>query len=69
MRRVLPFLGLFAIGCAGPESFRADSEAAFKTADLRELDLRKNLREGRDWAEQEQMMGDIKAAFGSAASK
>jgi hypothetical protein len=67
MRRVLLFLGLFAIGCAGPDSFRTDSEPAFKTADLRERDLRKNLREGRDWAEQEQMMADVKSAFGAAS--
>ena len=69
MRRVLLFLGLFAIGCAGPDSFHADKEPAFKTADLRELDLRKNLREDRDWAEQEQMMGDIKAAFDAGSKR
>ena len=69
MRCVLLFLGLFAIGCAGSESFRADSKPAFKTADLRELDLRKNLRVDRDWAEQEQMMGDIKAAFDAGSKR
>jgi hypothetical protein len=52
--------GLFAIGCAGPDSFRADNEPAFKTADLMNSICAER---GRDWAEQEQMMGDIKAAF------
>jgi hypothetical protein len=69
MRRVLPFLGLLAIGCARSESFRADDEPVFKTADVRELDLKKNLREDRNWAEQEQIMGDVKAAFEAGSKK
>ena len=69
MRRVLPFLGLLVVGCARPEPFRANHDPAYKTADRRELELRKNLREGRNWTEQEQMMSDVKSAFTSGSMR
>jgi hypothetical protein len=62
MRRLLSTLVL-AAGCASPDEFR-DDPSALPTADRRELDLRKNLRDGRAWEEQERLMADVKAAFG-----
>ena len=65
MRRLLPTLLLFA-GCAGPDGFQADP-TGLSTAERRELDLRKNLRDDRAWEEQERLMADVKAAFGAPA--
>jgi hypothetical protein len=63
MRRVLPALVL-AAGCAGPDGFRADP-AALPTADVREQELKRNLRPGLTWDEQECRMAETKAIFGA----
>ena len=65
MRRLLPTL-LLAAGCAGPDGFQTDP-IGLSTAERRELDLRKNLRDDRAWDEQERLMADVKAAFGAPA--
>jgi hypothetical protein len=61
MRRLLPTL-LLAAGCAGPDEFRDDP--SLSTAERRELNLRRNLRDDRSWEEQERLMADVKTAFG-----
>lgn len=65
MIRFLPFLLVGALGCARPEQYHAYDIPALKTADQREQELRENLRDGRSWDEQQQMMADVKAAFGT----
>ena len=65
MRRVLPML-LLAAGCAGPDQFQPDP-AALPTADLRELEDKRNLRPGVTWEEQERRIGEAKAIFTPAA--
>jgi hypothetical protein len=62
MRRLLPIL-LLSTGCAGPDAFR-DDPTSLSATERRELDLQKNLRDGRSWAEQERLMGDVRGAFG-----
>ena len=64
MRRVLPALVL-AAGCAGPDGFQTDP-AALPTADQREQELKRNLRPGLTWEEQESRMAEAKAIFGPA---
>jgi hypothetical protein len=66
MRRVLPFVVL-AAGCADPGGFRADP-TALPTGDLREQELKRNLRDGINWEEQERRVGDVKAVFGGASN-
>ena len=61
MRRLLPTL-LLAAGCASPDEFRDDP--SLSTAERRERDLRRNLRTGQSWEEQERLMADVKAALG-----
>lgn len=61
MRRVLS-LFVLAAGCAGPDGLRTDP-TLLPTADVRERDLRRNLRGGLSWDEQERRIADAKAAF------
>jgi hypothetical protein len=63
MRRVLPALVL-AAGCAGPDAFQSDP-AALPTADQREQELKRNLRPGLTWEEQERRIGEAKGIFGA----
>lgn len=63
MRRVLPALVL-AAGCAGPDQFQADP-TVLPTADRREQELKRNLRPGLTWEEQESRMAEAKAIFGA----
>jgi hypothetical protein len=63
VRRVLPAL-VFAAGCAGPDGFQADP-AALPTADQREQELKRNLRPGLTWEEQERRVAEAKAIFGA----
>jgi hypothetical protein len=65
MRRVLSLVVL-AAGCAGPEVLQPDP-AALPTADLRELELRRNLRDGVSWEEQERRSAEAKAVLTPAA--
>jgi hypothetical protein len=62
MRRVLLVLTL-ATGCASPDGFQADP-TALPTADRREQELQRNLRDGLTWEEQEQRMTEAKTVFG-----
>jgi len=62
VRRVLPLVVL-AAGCAGPDAFQPDP-GALPTADLREQELKRNLRDGLPWEEQERRIADLKGAFG-----
>jgi len=64
MRRVLPAFVL-AAGCAGPDEFQANP-ALLPTADQREQELKRNLRPGLTWEEQERRVAEAKATFGSA---
>ncbi len=68
MIRFLPFLVIAAVGCARPEPYHAYDLPALKTADERERDLHQNLRDDRTWEEQQQMMADVKAAFGGSSN-
>jgi hypothetical protein len=63
MRRVLPLL-LGLAGCTTPGPPPADGLPPLLTAEERELDLKRNLREGQSWEEQERLMKDVKGAFG-----
>jgi hypothetical protein len=63
MRRVLPLLAILA-GCTVAEPLPVYDLPPPRTAAERELDLKRNLREGRTWEEQEQLMKDVKGAFG-----
>ena len=63
MRRVLPLLAALA-GCAVAEPRPVYELPAPRTAAERELDLKRNLRDERTWEEQEQLMRDLKGAFG-----
>jgi len=65
MRIFRPLLLLFVLGCAAPEKLRAYRETDLSPADQ---DLQKNLRSERSWAEQEQMLSDVKNAFGSPSN-
>jgi hypothetical protein len=65
MRRVLPLVVL-AAGCAGPDQLQPDP-AALPTADLRELELKRNLRDGVSWDEQERRIADAKSILTPAA--
>jgi hypothetical protein len=65
VRRVLPLVVL-AAGCAGPDGFRADP-VALPTADLREQELKDNLRDGLTWEEHERRMAELKGTFGPPA--
>jgi hypothetical protein len=66
MRRVLPLLVL-AAGCAGPDQFQPDV-TALPTADVRELNDKRNLRDGLSWEDQERRIGEAKAIFAPAAN-
>ena len=68
MRRFRPLLLLFVLGCAAPEKYRAYSEAGQTTETRRESDLQKNLRDGRSWDEQEQILSDVRNAFGKPSN-
>ncbi|HKB03720.1 MAG TPA: hypothetical protein VKD90_15965 [Gemmataceae bacterium] len=63
MRRVLPLLTLLA-GCVVAEPPPVYELPPPRTAWERERDLRQNLRDGRAWDEQDQLMKDVKGAFG-----
>jgi hypothetical protein len=64
MRRVLPLLVGLA-GCTAPDPHVVDGPPPPLTAAERELDLKQNLRDGRSWEEQEQLMRDVKSALGA----
>ncbi|HKB03366.1 MAG TPA: hypothetical protein VKD90_14170 [Gemmataceae bacterium] len=62
MRRIRPhWLVLFAVGCSSPQP--VDDPPPLLTASEREADLKKHLRGGRTWDEQEQLIGDVKRVF------
>ena len=65
VRGVLPLVVL-AAGCAGPAGVQPDP-AALPTADLREQELKRNLRDGVTWEEHERRIADLKGAFAPAA--
>ena len=64
MSRVLLLLPLIA-GCAAPERYQAYDSPGLKTADLREVELQTNLRDGVTWEEQERRIAEAKAVFGT----
>jgi hypothetical protein len=63
MRRVLPLLVALA-GCTVAEPLPVYELPPPATAQEREADLKRNLRDGRTWDEQDQLMKDVKGAFG-----
>jgi hypothetical protein len=63
MRRVLPLLVAALGGCLVAEPLPV-YELPPATAVEREQDLKRNLRDGRTWEDQEQLMKDVKGAFG-----
>jgi hypothetical protein len=63
MRRVLPLLAVLA-GCTVAEPLRVYDLPPPRTAAERELDLKRNLRDGRTWEEQERLLKDAKRALG-----
>jgi hypothetical protein len=63
MRYVLLATALLT-GCTAPERYRAYDPPPLLTAAEREQDLKRNVRAGRSWEEQEQLMRDVKGAFG-----
>jgi hypothetical protein len=52
---------IVAAGCSSPVV--VDTPPPLQTADQREVDVRRNLRADRTWAEQERLLGDVKGAF------
>jgi hypothetical protein len=65
MRRFRLLLLLFATGCAGTQTIPPDQEPSPKTAEERQKELQDNLRGGRGWKQQEEMMSDVKNMFGT----
>jgi len=62
VRRVLPLVVL-AAGCAGPDGVQTDP-ASLPTADRREQELKRNLRDGLTWEEHERRIAELKGTFG-----
>jgi hypothetical protein len=66
MRRILPLM-LLAAGCAGMDQLQPDP-MVLPTADVREQNDQRNLRDGVTWEEQERRIGEAKAIFAPAAN-
>jgi hypothetical protein len=65
MRRFRPLLLLSAVGCASTQTNPPHEEPIPKTAEERQQELQDNLRGGRGWKQQEEMMSDVKNVFGA----
>jgi hypothetical protein len=65
MRRIRSLLLILATGCTTTEPMNGVDTPGLKAADERQLELQRNLNEGRSWQEQERLMSDVKNAFGS----
>jgi hypothetical protein len=62
--RYVPLLLAALVGCAAPERYRAYDSPGYLTAEGRELDLKRNLQADRSWEDQEQLLREVKGAFG-----